>query len=158
MIAMTPLEQALVAFTRHREPGTLQDRQQRVDDAVMLAETEVFSVQHIILITGLPKTFAYQLLAGKNPNKRGGSLNVEHLSLINDVSIDWRRHRAVDRKAVAEIIAGGTSPRMLSKLTGIHYNTIYAWLRKANAHRFADGDPILRMAQAEGIIVEQDVV
>ena len=157
MIAMTPLEQALVAFTRHREPGTPQDRQQRVDDAVMLAETEVFSVQQIINITGLPKTFAYQLLAGKNPNKRGGSLNVEYLDLIQDVAITWRRYGNADQVTVKTIVDGGTSPRMLSKLTGIHYNTIYAWLRKANAHRFADGDPILRMAQAEGIIVEQDV-
>lgn len=134
MIALTPLEQALVAFTRHRDTNDPADRQNRVDDAVMLAETEVFSVQHIILITGLPKTFAYDLLAGKNPRKEGGSLNVEHLALINDVALDWRRHHAADRRSVAAIVAGGTSPRMLSKLTGIHYNTIYAWVKKAKAN------------------------
>ncbi|MDF2915883.1 MAG: hypothetical protein K0S70_100 [Microbacterium sp.] len=140
MIALTPLEQALVAFSRDRDPDAPGDRQGRVDDAVALAETETFSVQHIILITGLPKTFAYELLAGKNPRKEGGSLNVEHLPLINDVAIDWRRHRSADRRVVATIVDGGTSPRMLAKLTGIHYNTIYAWMRKKEANA-SDSQP-----------------
>lgn len=133
MIAMTPLEQALVAFTRHRDPNDALDRQVRTDDAVALAETGVFSIHHIILITGLPRTFAFDLLMGKNPRKEGGRLNVEHLELINNVALDWRRHRAANRTDVATIVNGGTSPRMLSKLTGIHYNTIYGWVRKANA-------------------------
>jgi len=134
MIALTPLEQALVAFTRTRDPEEPGDRQGRVDDAVALAETGVFSVQHIILITGLPKTFAYELLAGMNPSKRGGSLNVEYLHLIHDVAVDWKRHHGTNRQVVRSIVTAGTSPRMLSKLTGIHYNTIYAWIKpKTNA-------------------------
>ena len=134
MIALTPLEQAVVAFTKHRDPNDPMDRQVRADDAVALAELDVFSVQHIILITGLPKTFAYELLRGKNPAKQGGSLNVEHLEQINDVAIQWQRNRVADRRAIATIVSGGTSPRMLSKLTGIHYNTIYKYVRWAEAN------------------------
>lgn len=130
MIALTPLEQALVAYTKHRDPNDPLDRQTRADDAVALAELGVFSTPHIIAITGLPKTFAYELLAGKNPDKRGGSLNVEHLSLINDVAIMWARSGVADHRLVHMIITGGTSARMLSKLTGIHFNTIYRWVEK----------------------------
>lgn len=129
MIALTPLEQALVAFTKHRDPNDPMDRQNRADDAVALAELGIFSVQHIIAITGLPRSFAYELLAGKNAEKRGGSLNVEHLSLINDIAIQWKRDRVAVPHEVATVVSGGTSARMLSKLTGIHHNTVYKWVR-----------------------------
>lgn len=130
MIALTPLEQALVAFTRHRDPIPALDRQQRADDAVMLAETEVFSIRQIISITGLPSTFAYELLAGKNERKEGGRLNPDTLQQISEIAAAWKRYHAADKKVVKAVVDAGTSPRMIHQLTGIHYNTIYAWVRK----------------------------
>lgn len=127
-MSMTPVELALAIVAKKRDPDAPGDRQDRSGDATALAETGAFSVPHIIAMTGLPRTYAYKLLAGKNPQKLGGNLNVEHLELINDVALNWRQHRTVRMDDVETIISGGTSPRMLARLTGIHFNTIYRWL------------------------------
>lgn len=128
-MSMTPVELALAIFSKNRDPSDPGDRQDRSNDALALAETGVFSVTQIIAIVDLPRPFAYTLLAGKNPSKLGGKFNVEHLELINDVALAWRQHRAARMSDIQTIIAGGTSPRMIARLTGIHYNTIYQWLK-----------------------------
>lgn len=125
MIAQTPLQQALVAWTRVRTD----DRQPQVDDAVALAETGVFSTRQIILITGLPEKLTYDLV-GKT-NKEGGRFNPEALPQIYDIWQQRARTEAVDKKLVRLIVGQGVSPRMLAKLTGLAPSTIYTWLKPA---------------------------
>jgi hypothetical protein len=133
MTPMTPLEQAVVALNRHpNEADPAADRQARADDAVALAETKTFSIQSIILITGLPRSFGYELLAGRAPRQRGAKLNVAHLPLILDIA-NGKARGYVDKEIVRSIVKGGTSPRMLSRLTGIHHNTIYTWVGRQDA-------------------------
>lgn len=130
MTTQTPLERALEIQGRHRDPSDPDDRKKRADDALELAEMGVFSTPHIIAITGLPKTFTENLLKGKNSQRNGGSLNVEHLDLINTIAISWKVFQIIDKETLATVVAGGTSPRMVHKLTGLHFNTIYKWLNR----------------------------
>jgi hypothetical protein len=123
MTAHTPLEQALAAWERERDP---ENRQAQVDDAVSLGETGVFSNFAISLITGLDKEFVGELT--KKTDKTGGRFNPETLALIYKVAVQWRTTDACDHGAVREIVTAGTNPIMLSRLTGISRSAIYLWL------------------------------
>jgi hypothetical protein len=124
MTAITPLEQALVAWRRPKDPH---DRraQIHVDDAVALAETDVFSVRNIVAITDLPQTFAYELL--HKHNKIGGRLNPETLPLIYDIWLERARGPGDPKAWVRTVLKLGTSQLMLAKLTGIPQASISEW-------------------------------
>lgn len=123
MIAMTPVEQALVAWTRVKDPD---NRQPQVDDAVALGETGSFSNRHIAHITGLDPNFVNQL-TGKT-DKTGGRFNPEALPMLNDIRLQWVRARTVDSALVRLVVKIGVSAGMVSKLTGVSRSAIYSRL------------------------------
>jgi len=126
MNAMTPLQQALVAWSRTPDPNS---QQAQWDDAVTLGETGVFSNSNISLITGLnPDRVAS--LTGKT-DKTGGRFNPEALPFIYDLRIQWARYGVVSHKDVVFILEMKVSANMLAKLTGISRSAIYSWAKKA---------------------------
>jgi hypothetical protein len=133
MTANTPLEQALEAWNHNRrdeEGESLAEwytRQQRVDDAVALGETGVFSNNNIALIVGLDVGMVGRL-TGKT-DKTGGRFNPEGLPLILDLSLAWRAHKICDAHLVRAIVGAGVSPSIVAKLTGISRGTLYSRLR-----------------------------
>jgi hypothetical protein len=118
--AHTPLEQALIAWSKQKNPD---DRQPQIDDAVSLGETGVFSNRNIAHITGLDVDFVGELTGKKD--KTGGRFNPEALPMIYDIRLQWARARTCDPAAVRLVVNMGVSAGMLSKLTGISRTWIY---------------------------------
>lgn len=129
MIAQTPLQQALVAWQRDLSRcDENEERQTRIDDAITLGETGVFSNRNIALITGLEPDFVGGITGKKD--KTGGRFNPEMLPQIYDLRMQWVQARVVAHKDVAFIVSAGVSPGMLAKLTGISRTAIYSWVQK----------------------------
>ena len=139
MTAHTPLEQALEAWNRNLAhlqrgedalPGSGYTRQQRVDDAVALGETGVFSNSNIGLIVGLDVALVGSL-TGKT-DRSGGRFNPQALPVIYDLWISWARGRTFDVITVRTAVNAGVSPRMIEKLTTIPKSTLYKKLGEAS--------------------------
>lgn len=128
MTATAPIEQALVAWRRVRDEN---DRQPQVDDAIALGETGVFSNRNISHITGLSPEFVAELTRKKD--KSGGRLNPEALPYIYDLYLAKLRSGVVDWSKVLVTLDQGVSVRVLAKLTGIPYSSIYNWVPKKEA-------------------------
>lgn len=129
MIAMTPLEQATVAWTRF-EPDEILRRQLQFDDARSLGELRVFSNRNIALITGLnPDTVAK--LTGKT-DKTGGLLNPESLPFLLDVAKAWGYDRTIDLPNLLVAVKLGTSWSMACRLTTIPRSTAQDRARRAS--------------------------
>ena len=132
MTAHTPLEQALVAWNHNQSPSTrLTDtelRQLAVEDAESLFETGVFSIRHIMLITGLPQTFIYELLSRKS--RTGGKFNPEALPMLYDLWLQWAQARTCDKRELTTIVKLGVSPLMIERLVGIPKNTVASWTKE----------------------------
>lgn len=120
MIALTPLEQALIIW--RRDSSTTQ-RQQRIDDAIALSETGVFSNRNIAHITKLDASFVGDLTNKRD--KTGGRFNPEALPFIYDLRVQWAQASTCSDSAVRVILDMGVSAAMLSKLTGISRTTLY---------------------------------
>jgi hypothetical protein len=124
MTAMNALEQALEAWNNaNAHPD---DREARIADARALAEWGIFSTRHIILITGLPSTLAYELLS-KTSNE-GGRFNPEALPFLLDLRQEWARDHEVNRRMLRLVANRGVSQRMISRLTEIPKSNIGRWL------------------------------
>lgn len=129
MIAMTPLEQAVVACARDRGED---NRQAQFDDAVALGETKVFSNRNIAHITGLSMETIAQLT--KKKDKVGGRLNPASLSLILDLRNCWltdsyevrgKTMRRVNKELLHSILNLGTSYGMIARLSEIPLSTLH---------------------------------
>jgi len=120
MIALTPLEQALVIW---RRDAATTERQQRIDDVATLSETGVFSNRNIAHITGLDTSFVGELT--KKRDKTGGRFNPDALPFMYDLRLQWAQTSTCDQAAVRVILDMGVSAAMLSKLTGISRTTLY---------------------------------
>jgi hypothetical protein len=121
----TPLEQALIAWSKVKDPN---NRQPQVDDAVSLGETGMFSNIQIALITGLQVNFVNELLT--KPDKTGGRFTPEALPFLHDIAQAWAYDYTVDKDAVRFVVGLGVSPGMVSRLTGISTRAIYYWIQK----------------------------
>lgn len=133
MIAMTPLEQALVAWTRATDEPHIDERalrQMRFDDAVTLGECGVFSNRNISLITGLHQETVGRL-TGKT-SKTGGRLNPESLPFLQDAAIFWRRHHSPDVDNLRVARGLGTSVRMIATLSGVPASTVHTHTKEAS--------------------------
>lgn len=87
-----------------------------------LASSGIFSIRQISSICQKSPSHISRLV--RRDSKTGGKLNPEHLELMRGLifqnsigQVDWQR---VDR-----IISNGTSPYVLSKITGIPRSTIH---------------------------------
>lgn len=129
MIAMTPLEQAVVACARDKSE---ENRQVQFDDAVALGETRVFSNRNIAHITGLSMETIAQLT--KKKDKVGGRLNPASLSLILDLRNSWltetyvvrgKEMRWVNKELLTSILNLGTSYGMVARLSEIPLTTLH---------------------------------
>lgn len=127
MTAMTPLEQAVAAWTRDPHADEMIRRQWQFDDARALGECGVFSNRNIALITGLAHTTVADL-TGK-ATRTGGRLNPESLPMLLDAAQHWLRYHAVDVQSVQVAIDLGTSIGMVEKLAGIPHSTLQRRLR-----------------------------
>lgn len=130
MTAQTALQQALAAWGR-RETA---DRQESVDAAVALAEWKVFSMAHIIQITGLPRDFTHELI-GKS-DKTGGAFNAEMLPFLYDLWLLYIQSppRAATQRTSPDVVnkalfvmKQGCSAGMVEKLVGIPARTLTRW-------------------------------
>lgn len=123
MIATTPLEQALQAWSRNTAHlDETQRRQVQFDDAVALGETHAFSNRNIALIVGLDVGTVCALTGKKD--KTGGRLNPEALPFIHDLYLHYARYGRCNRAMVTQIVALGTSFRVISALTGVPVSTV----------------------------------
>lgn len=130
MTAMTPLQQALAAWGRNSQQD---DRQGRADDAVELAETGMFSVRQILLITGLPTTFGYALLSDyRKGGREGGRFNPESLDDIYQLWLQVASANVVDGKLAKRIKDAGTGTTMLGRLCGVSRQRIEDHIRRAH--------------------------
>jgi hypothetical protein len=116
MIAMTPLEQATVAWSRS-EPDEILRRQIRFDDARSLGEYHVFSNRNIALIVGLDPAVVGKI-TGKT-DRTGGKLNPETLPLLLDAAKAWAYDRTILVSNLTAVVKLGTSWGMACRLTGI---------------------------------------
>jgi hypothetical protein len=115
MTPHTPLEQALIAWTKVKDPDNAQPQ---FDDAAELGETRVFSNRNIAAITGL-STEVVGKITGKT-DKSGGRLNPEYLQDAYDMWLDFARDDHVNPEILSRI-HNGISLRFVAKLTGIPY-------------------------------------
>lgn len=122
MIAMTPLEQALVAW--RRDPNAPDARQTQFDDAVALGETGVFSNRNISHITGLNPDTVLKL-TGKT-ERTGGRLSPESLPFLLDAAQHFAQYGLCLTSAVRVSARLGTSWRMIATLTGIPRSTAHS--------------------------------
>lgn len=125
MTQQSPIELALAAHGRPRDPDDTRSSQQ-IADAKALAATGLFSIQNIVDITGLPRYYAYSLI--EKHDKSGGRLNPETLSIIYDLWYERQHRQPIDRGKVKLVVGQGTSQHMLAKLTGIPQASISGWL------------------------------
>jgi len=128
MNAKTPLEIAIVAYRRPRDPDNRRSEAQ-IRDAHALAETGVFSKNNIVDITGLPYNFTFGLI--EKHDVTGGRLNPETLWPMRTLARQWKQGKEVDRKIIREILAADTSQSTLAKLTGIPQQSISYWMAHA---------------------------
>lgn len=126
----TPLEQAAGAWADIQNTSDEVPRRQiQMDAAAELGAWDgFFSNANIALITGLnPDTVAK--VTGKT-TKTGGRLAPASLPLLLDLRLAYIRQKRVDRSEVLAIVNLGTSPAMISKLTGIGRTRLYSIARQ----------------------------
>lgn len=111
---MTPTQALQQAALIHRQAPTasLEERERNV---VLLDGPGIWSQAQIVAITHASRWQVHRL--SKKSNRRGGKFNPESLPLL----IEIRRHKdkgQLDRTLFARVVAQGTSPDMIARLTG----------------------------------------